>query len=363
MEKILSIDNGYGYVKTALLEEGKSKVHKTIFPSLVDHISHPYTIIKDTSAFLDPLGKGEIDKHIFFSTKEFPSFSVGRGASAEFSFALESELIRPLSIVKPLFLSALAINSLKYSVFQAPVIYITPIGMAETERERLSSHFVGKHNITVNGIISKNITFNVPSVYFVEQGIASFIDVLYSFKDNGDLQSREINGRTLVLDIGVNTLNIAVLENLRLLYRETFPKLGTYKFIEDLLSLLKSKGIVLTKSEIQDMMQTWTFIVKRISPETLQEEELDLTEFANSEKKKVFKSIIEPRIKTILTDFQVKNVVLTGGGAKLFNISPNFIIPEDPQFSNSIGALKMYILFSNTLESSKKKGKEPNDIP
>jgi activator of 2-hydroxyglutaryl-CoA dehydratase len=89
------------------------------------------------------------------------------------------------------------------------------------------------------------------------------------------------------------------------------------------------------------------FSIKHISPDTFQEEVVDLNDIAKKIKNELFNDVIRPRISNLLKEYpSIDKIVFTGGGVKVFPQLNNqqFIVPADPQFSNAIGALKMLYL-------------------
>ncbi|MEM3422960.1 MAG: ParM/StbA family protein [Conexivisphaerales archaeon] len=336
---IVSYDPGFGFIKAVSYD--KKKFRKNIFPSLIDKTGSTPEIVKDKSSIAEILSSQEIEKYISFEFENI-RYSVGNGASAEFSLD-QFELLRPSQDLLLLFLANFALFSIKYSINSADFAYVVPVNLLNAEKERLVPLLLGEKSVKVHGIFEKEIKLKVNSVTFVEQGVSSLIDVMYQFDENGDVVLKnKLEGKTAVFDIGTNTLNVVIYENFKLIYKETHPKSGMYKFVEDFVQHAKEKGIVLSKADVQKMMIEQNFVISRISPTTFKQETIDFTDVANSLKEKVFNDILKPRISQVFSEFSVKNIVITGGGANVFKDLHSFIIPPDAQFSNALGALKLY---------------------
>ena len=333
-------DLGFGFVKSAVFKNPKD-FHKIIFPTDIDR-ANPHIEIVDRNPIM--LSK-PLDQILSFETDNI-KFTIGRGARTEFTVD-EFEMLRPVKDLQLLLLGSLAISALQYGVTDFYITYVVPIGLARTEKNRWN-RFAGEHTVLIHGAIESKVNIYIKYMSFVEQGIASLFDLMYEFNEDGKLVQKDSFDKATLIDIGTNTINTAVVENMKVIHKETYLKSGMYKFIKDFSHELKSRGLNVSKTDIQEMIISNNFKIKHISSDTFQEETVDLTDTATEIKKEVYKDVIRPRISNLLKEYpSVGKIIFTGGGVKAFPQLDNnqqFVIPDDPQFSNAIGALKMLYL-------------------
>jgi hypothetical protein len=331
-------DLGFGFVKSVF--KTSKGFYKQIFPTDIDK-ANPHIEIIDKNPII--LSK-PLDQILSFEADN-TRFTIGRGARTEFTVD-QFEMLRPIKDLQLMLLGSLAMSSLQYGVTDFYIAYVVPIGLTKTEKERWAN-FVGTHEVLIHGAIESKVNIKVKYMSFVEQGIASLFDLMYDFNDEGKIVQKTTFGKVGLVDIGTNTVNVAVIDNMKIVHKETYPKSGMYKFIHDFLQELKSRGFNVSKSDIQKMITENNFSIKHISPDTFQEEVVDLNDIAKKIKNELFNDVIRPRISNLLKEYpSIDKIVFTGGGVKVFPQLNNqqFIVPADPQFSNAIGALKMLYL-------------------
>lgn len=207
--------------------------------------------------------------------------------------------------------------------------------------EELKSGLMGTHAVkSVQWDNVDDIEFEIVEVVVVPQPLGTLYNFVYDSK-TGELNQKYLNQRTLVVDIGWGTTDLAILESSRV--RGTFGfEIGTSDYISDLQEEVNNKfpeaNIYALNPHELDLALLESFVVETPFGN------YNLEELAEKNKKIQAKRVYESIMGLGLEFNKFYRIILTGGGSlqyekylkELFN-DPRLIIQENAVMANVRG--------------------------
>lgn len=195
------------------------------------------------------------------------------------------------------------------------------------------------------GINNQIPTANIVSNRVASEGIAGFIDQIYTL--DGKLTENAtalMEGITAIIDIGGQTTDCAViLPGMKIDMRRSGSASIGALYLQDsvqrqIAALLRTSPSSVTIRQTEMAIEKGYLLVSR--------EKVDVAELVAQEKLKLFDQIIMAVLGIMGSDADIENLIFIGGGTIVFesNIHGRFkgcIIPEEPQYANARGMLKL----------------------
>lgn len=363
---IMGSDPGYGWNKHVFSKFGNNVWDSRVFPSLYTENPPESTNIEAIDES-DPFSPNFHEYFTFGVRKlddpysKIRTFAVGDGVRdftrkiAHESFAIQRDNTK----VTDWIVSIIAMLAVTQGVSEYSVGLTVPINQMEDMKQYLKEHNIkGDYEVYVHNEPNFNITkkVRIDSFYLLEQAIAALYNEVYTISEEGVPIYKDkslTKKKVIVIDLGTNTINYALVENMHIINKNRKPEAGAAKLIQRIQEELESYSIDMSYSNIQKkLMFQSRFIVNYFNKKTEMLEDMDITDKIEQIKKDVFKTIISPTINSIIAssagkEADIDKVLFTGGGVKLFAkfLKPRFsssriIIPEHPQLANAIGTWK-----------------------
>lgn len=207
--------------------------------------------------------------------------------------------------------------------------------------EELKQSLLGEHNVkSVKWDQVDDISFEIVEVIVVPQPLGTLYNFVYD-ENTGELNQKYLSQRTLVVDIGWGTLDLAILESSRV--RGTFGfEIGTSDYIADLQEEVNNKfpeaSIYALNPHQLDLALLESYVVETPFGN------YDLEALAEKHKEIQAKRVYESIMGLGLEFNKFYRIILTGGGSlqyekylkELFN-DPRVILQENAVMANVRG--------------------------
>jgi hypothetical protein len=189
------------------------------------------------------------------------------------------------------------------------------------------------------GDLTNTYTYNIESEVYV-QGLCAYFDLLF---DKNGIINEELEKQTvLVVDVGHQTTDVVLVKGLAVSDVQVY-NVGSGSIFFSIANDLRKKGINIAAKDLE-----WRFIEGRTTVLNQREgTEFNIIELMKYHADKIAQMLIN-NIVTQYGSETMDKVILTGGSSKLFfeqfkecwKFSTQ---PDDPQFSNAMGAMKWYL--------------------
>ncbi|MEA9392133.1 ParM/StbA family protein [Acerihabitans sp. TG2] len=177
------------------------------------------------------------------------------------------------------------------------------------------------------------------------EGIAAYIDLLIDIKGKPTAEAESLkNDLTAIVDIGGHTTDVAVLlPKMKIdIRRSGSASVGVLSLYDELQRVLAAKFNTnpgnITKRQIEMAITCEKVLISR--------QEVDVSEIVTAQKSALFERIVMAVNQILGNDEDIEHLVIVGGGAIVFdkNLKDRYkgcIIPENPEFSNARGMMKL----------------------
>ena len=362
---IIGSDPGYGWNKHVFSKFGNNVWDSRIFPSLYAE-NPPKTGIEAIDES-DPFAPNFHAYFVFGIRKlddpnsKMRTFAVGdkvRDFTSKIiheSFAIQRNNTKVIDWI----FSIIAMLAATHNTIEYNVGLTVPINEIESIKRYLKEYNIkGDYEVSIYNEPNFNITkkITIKSFYVLEQAIAALYNEIYEISEEGVFVYKDkslTKKRIIVIDIGTNTINYALIDNMNIVNKDRFMEAGAAKLIKKIKEeVALSHRTDMSYSKIQKKLFQNRFIINFYNPKTKIIEDEDITNKIEEIKENIFKTVISPAIDSILTsstgqEGDINKILFTGGGVKLFAkfLKPQFsssrvIIPEHPQLANALGMWK-----------------------
>ena len=364
---ILGSDPGYGWNKHVFSQFGNGVWDWRMFPSLYaeNPPQHANMEILEES---DPFAPN-FHEYFSFSVQKLNDhhskirrFAVGDGVKdftskiAHESFTIQRDNEKIIDwIFSIIGMLAITHNATEYSVgLTVPINQINSVKQYLTKYDIKGDYEIGVYN-DPNFNIKRKVT--ITSFYLLEQAIAALYNEVYDISQDGIPIYKDkslAQKKVIVIDIGTNTINYAVVDNLHIIRKSRKTESGAAKLITKIQEeVALSYSTDMSYSKIQKKLFQNKFVLNYYNTDTKIVENKNITDKIEQIKEDIFKTIISPTIDSIISsnttqEGDIDKILFTGGGVKLFApflkpqfSSSNIIIPEHPQLANAQGMWKI----------------------